>query len=90
MDYLAICKKIKLLFLTISILIIAIFNSNCTNGDPFYGHYGSNILGVICVISFCMAILGGLVAIFHPKSDSKVASGWVGVVFLIASLIILA
>jgi hypothetical protein len=42
-----------------------------------------------CIISFAMAVTGGLAAIFHEDRDRQFVSGAVGFVSLIVSLLLL-
>ena len=80
--------KTKLLFY-IPIIFIA-FVTGCTGGDPFSGENGSEMLGMMCVLLFGGAILGGFIALISKDDDRRGVAVGIALVGLAASLIIMA
>ena len=66
---------------TLLLMLFAVVSlSGCTGGKP-------TGLGLwFCVISFAVAVLGGLVAVFGDSYDKRIAAAGVGLVFLVVSL----
>jgi len=61
-------------------LLVIVSLSGCTGGKP-------TGLGLwFCIISFAIAVLGGLVAVFGGGYDKRIAAAGVGLVFLVVSL----
>ena len=73
------CKKIILF------CFLLLFVTGCTNLDPF-GTNGSLLVGWMTIISFGIAVIGGLTAMF---GENELAAS-VGFIALIASLILIA
>jgi len=62
------------------LLFAVVSLSGCTGGKP------TGLALWFCIISFAIAVLGGLVAVFGGVYDKRIAAAGVGLVFLVVSL----
>ena len=65
-------------FLPMLFMVVSL--SGCTGGRP------TGLALWFCIISFTIAVLGGLVAVFGGGTDKRIAAAGVGLVFLVVSL----
>ena len=61
-------------------LLVVVSLSGCNGGKP------TGLTLWFCIISFAIAVLGGLVAVFGGGYDKRIAAAGVGLVFLVVSL----